>query len=485
MPRVQPKMLRHELIQKRKNDGIKLLGFLTGFGTAFGSTIGIVGGINNFSALFVPFGWLAMAAVAAMLITAVVFQKIFFRVYINYFHPDLSSTALLADTTRKTGEWVAARAHEAKISTSSAYKMYIPPPLHQSGSHPPFLWGNSYDRPWKFVVMGDSDVGKTCLLLRYVDNAYTATKNYSSNFEYRTKTIDYFDKTVELHVYDTPSFSQQQYPLQGARGAVITYDITDIESFNKAKAQIAAIKQEYGDTRALILVGTKYDQTERRQVESETARDFAAKVGIPFIETSAKNGIGVNKAFEMLTSEVAKKAWPPGNRPIPVGDDPFSRANADTLEYKKMMGIATEQLRHNYLLNVEDRITFFGTISRKDAERDGDLRSFGTICETVTSSEDFIGRVCTLRDEVSQRHRQNGGLAAIAGVTHSDFARCLDNCLEAMFKKAPADGHFAFAYRDRFGGVPATSEVEKTIFVGVPAVSEAEVEDTRSLLERT
>jgi Ras-related protein Rab-1A len=443
----------HEKRQQAKNDGVKLFGFLAGAGIGFGGTLGVTGGISNFLELFSSFGIPAAGALAVMLVAAIVCQKLIFRLYTNYVNDDLKRSTLTDDTERVKKDWVAERItdEKKKKSDSSPYQMtYFPKKGKESKSDSNNGLG-SRDHMFKFQIIGDSGVGKSCLLLRFAD--YTYSESYISTIgtDFRIKTIEHGDTPIKLQVWDTAG--QERFRTlvsqnaKGAHGIIVAYDTTDQESFNNVKQWINEATR-YGTTNSkMILVGTKADLTTKRQVDSKDATDLAKQYGIPFIETSAKAATNVDKVFQMLTSEVVKTMLPT-KVSTAIGKDPFDPANVKSPEYANMIAIAREHVAQNYLRAVNNRITLFGAIDRDaQQERETDLINFENICKTAQSSDDFVQKVIELRDQVKERHRK-GGLCAIVGITHSNFADCLDDALKAMLKSAPPNGHFAVAYRD-------------------------------------
>jgi Ras-related protein Rab-1A len=306
------------------------------------------------------------------------------------------------------------------------------------------------DHLFKFTIIGDSEVGKSCLLLRFTDYTYTRSYINTIGVAYKLRTIAHGDSTIKLQIYDTETQEKSKTVINqnvtGAHGVIVAYDTTDVESFNNVKLWINEQFIDWANTK-IILVGTKSDLTDKRQVEYETAKEFAQKIGIPFLETSAKDNTNVEQAFQMLTSEVVKGIIHTV-RECPAGvEDPFDPININKPEYANMIGVAREHVTHNYLRHVNNRITLFGIIDREARlQRDQDAENFRDICITARSSDDFIKRTIELRNQVKRRHKKSG-VCAFAGITHSNFANCLDDALKAMQKLAPPDGSFAIAYR--------------------------------------
>lgn len=166
----------------------------------------------------------------------------------------------------------------------------------------------NYDYLFKYLLLGDSGVGKSSLLLRFADNifsdAFIATVGV--NFKIRTVNID--DKTASLQIWDTAgkdrfkTMTSSFY--RGAHGIMLVYDVTDMESFQHIETWIDEIKKYGGGDSPMILVGNKSDMSTNRVVTYTMGKKYAEALGILFMETSAKSSVNVETLFMSLTSEV-------------------------------------------------------------------------------------------------------------------------------------------------------------------------------------
>ncbi|CAL4903369.1 unnamed protein product [Urochloa decumbens] len=162
-----------------------------------------------------------------------------------------------------------------------------------------------YDYLFKLLLIGDSSVGKSCLLLRFA----SSEPKYPAFQKIRTVELD--GKTVKLQIWDTAgqerfrTITSSYY--RGAHGIIIVYDVTDIESFNNIKQWLSEIDRYASDSVCKLLVGNKCDLVDSKVVDTEKAKDFADSLGIPFIETSAKESINVEEAFLTMSSEIKKR----------------------------------------------------------------------------------------------------------------------------------------------------------------------------------
>ena len=161
---------------------------------------------------------------------------------------------------------------------------------------------------FKILTIGDSAVGKTSLLLKYVDNFFPETHMATIGVEYKTKNIETSKYKVILHLWDTAG--QERFKsitksfFNNANGIVFVYDITSKESFDGVKNWIKDA-EPYGKFES-ILCGNKIDLDKNREVKIDTLKEFGLKKKIDVFETSAKNGTKVNEAFEKLVDLIIK-----------------------------------------------------------------------------------------------------------------------------------------------------------------------------------
>ncbi|GIX87434.1 ras-related protein Rab-1A [Caerostris extrusa] len=169
-----------------------------------------------------------------------------------------------------------------------------------------------YDYLFKLLLIGDSGVGKSCLLLRFADDTYT--ESYISTIG-KIRTIELEGKTIKLQIWDTAgqerfrTITSSYY--RGAHGIIVVYDVTDQESFNNVKQWLQEIDRYASENVNRLLVGNKCDLTPKKVVDYVTAKEFADQLGIPFLETSAKNATNVEQAFMTMAAEIKKRMGPP------------------------------------------------------------------------------------------------------------------------------------------------------------------------------
>ncbi|XP_051146760.1 ras-related protein RABD1 isoform X2 [Andrographis paniculata] len=164
---------------------------------------------------------------------------------------------------------------------------------------------SDYDYLFKLLLIGDSSVGKSCLLLRFADDSYVDSYISTIGVDFKIRTVELDGKTIKLQI--------------------IVYDVTEMESFNNVKQWLNEIDRYANDSVCKLLVGNKCDLVEEKVVDTQTAKAFADEQGIPFLETSAKDAINVEQAFLTMAGEIKKKM---GNQPT------SNRSSGSTVQIK-------------------------------------------------------------------------------------------------------------------------------------------------------
>ncbi|EDM12461.1 rCG48149, isoform CRA_c [Rattus norvegicus] len=201
-----------------------------------------------------------------------------------------------------------------------------------------------YDYLFKLLLIGDSGVGKSCLLLRFADDTYTESYISTIGVDFKIRTIELDGKTIKLQIWDTAgqerfrTITSSYY--RGAHGIIVVYDVTDQESYANVKQWLQEIDRYASENVNKLLVGNKSDLTTKKVVDNTTAKvsrpalavgsgshvpspllplllslffpwqEFADSLGVPFLETSAKNATNVEQAFMTMAAEIKKRMGP-------------------------------------------------------------------------------------------------------------------------------------------------------------------------------
>lgn len=181
------------------------------------------------------------------------------------------------------------------------------------------------------LIIGNSGVGKSCLLLRYAENSFNENFFNTIGVDFKLKTVKHENDVIKLQIWDTAG--QERFRTltasyyRGAQGIIIVYDVTDRETFDNVRTWITEIEKYSQAGVCKILVGNKCDMEDRRQVTFEEGKEFAAQFGMPFLETSAKATQRVEEAFDTMTKEIKEKMMskPGGGRGGTPGGPAFGQ----------------------------------------------------------------------------------------------------------------------------------------------------------------
>ena len=159
----------------------------------------------------------------------------------------------------------------------------------------------------KILLLGDSTVGKTTLILKYVDGFFPTVHVATIGVEFKKKKINIEGININLQIWDTAG--QERFRgvtktfLKGADGIIYVYDITNKNSFENLKTWINTAEESISDFKAII-VGNKLDLEEKRKVQIQWLEKFCKKQNTIGKETSAKDGTNVNEIFEELVKSI-------------------------------------------------------------------------------------------------------------------------------------------------------------------------------------
>ena len=168
------------------------------------------------------------------------------------------------------------------------------------------------DCVYKVLLLGDSTVGKTCILLKYTDKIFQETHMMTIGLDYRLKTMTLQSgKEVKLQIWDTAgqdrfrSITKNYY--KGSHGIILIYDVTSLKTFENVKSWVSQIHEEISDKVVIYLVGNKIDMDDERKVKTEEGQKLAEELGVPFVETSAKSGENIDNIFSDITERIDKE----------------------------------------------------------------------------------------------------------------------------------------------------------------------------------
>merc|ERR1712188_19571 len=168
---------------------------------------------------------------------------------------------------------------------------------------------------FKLVLLGDSAVGKSSLVLRFVRGQFFEYQESTIGAAFLTQTVALNDTTVKFEIWDTAG--QERYhslaPMyyRGAAAAIVVYDITNRDTFQRAKQWVKELQRQGNPNIVIALAGNKSDLNSKRKVEPEEAESYANDNGIFFMETSAKTSTNVNELFVAIARKLPKNTQQP------------------------------------------------------------------------------------------------------------------------------------------------------------------------------
>ena len=168
-----------------------------------------------------------------------------------------------------------------------------------------------YEFLMKLILVGDSGVGKTNILSKYLKNDFDPDSKATVGVEFGTKNIEIDNKRIKVQIWDTAG--QERYKsitsayYKGSKGAFVVYDITRKTTFDNVDKWINELKNNGSEGVFIMLVGNKSDLKEKREISEEEVKKKAELYNVAFCETSALEGNNIEYAFESLINEITKK----------------------------------------------------------------------------------------------------------------------------------------------------------------------------------
>ncbi|CAG9580017.1 putative ras-related rab-4 [Leishmania major strain Friedlin] len=195
---------------------------------------------------------------------------------------------------------------------------------------------DKYQQLMKLIVIGDSGVGKSCLLHRFIEDTFSEEQTQTIGIEYGAKIIDVGGAKVKLQIWDTAG--QERYKsvtrsyYRGATGCLIVYDVNNRSSYESVPQWLSDVRQLAGSDVVVMLIGNKMDLTKGnsvRAVQHNEASLYAQQNGLLHFETSAATGEFVSEAF----LKVAKSAVSLASAAEPESDTQLIQDNTANNSY--------------------------------------------------------------------------------------------------------------------------------------------------------
>ena len=194
---------------------------------------------------------------------------------------------------------------------------------------------DEYDYLFKLIIVGDTNVGKTNIMSKYIKDQFNITSKSTIGVEFGTKILEIDNKKVKAQIWDTAG--QERYKsitsayYKGAKGAFIVYDITNKSTFESVDKWIKDLNS-YGDKNlTMLLIGNKSDLEDKRIINKEEREEKAKSFELGFIETSAYNGDNIDQAFDIMLKEVLKRYIVEND----VNNDEFEGGTGNNIELVK------------------------------------------------------------------------------------------------------------------------------------------------------
>ncbi|KAL1291873.1 ras-related protein RABB1b [Arachis stenosperma] len=166
----------------------------------------------------------------------------------------------------------------------------------------------SYDYLFKYIIIGDTGVGKSCLLLQFTDKRFQPVHDLTIGVEFGARMVTIDSRPIKLQIWDTAgqesfrSITRSYY--RGAAGALLVYDITRRETFNHLASWLEDARQHANPIMTIMLIGNKCDLSHRRAVSKEEGEQFAKENGLLFLEASARTAQNVEEAFIKTAAKI-------------------------------------------------------------------------------------------------------------------------------------------------------------------------------------
>ena len=169
---------------------------------------------------------------------------------------------------------------------------------------------SSVDRIYKLLIIGESSVGKTSIIVRYTENKFDNSGIATCGVDVKCKYVSYENIKIRLDIWDTAG--QERFRglaknyFRGSNGFILVYDITNQKSFEKLKGWMNDAKEKMDPKSKMIVIGNKKDCQENREVDLDILEDFANKNKVKTLEVSAKTNEGIDEIFNIMVEDLVK-----------------------------------------------------------------------------------------------------------------------------------------------------------------------------------
>ena len=170
---------------------------------------------------------------------------------------------------------------------------------------------DEYDLMIKVILIGDSGVGKTNIMSKFLKNQFMENSKATVGVEFGSKLFIHENHKIKAQIWDTAG--QEKYKAitgayyKGSKGALVIYDITRKETFDNIEKWVNDLKTAGDPKITIIIIGNKSDLADKRQITKEEGEEKAKSFGCAFLETSAFNGENIDKAFDIMVKEIYEK----------------------------------------------------------------------------------------------------------------------------------------------------------------------------------
>lgn len=168
-----------------------------------------------------------------------------------------------------------------------------------------------YDFLFKILVIGDSGVGKSCIMLRFTDDLFNERFISTIGIDFKVRTIEINGVTIKLQIWDTAGQERfhtlTAHYFRGAMGIMLVYDVCDSSSFSNIKKWMRSIEKDGGFVGEIMILGNKCDRDEDRKIKYSMGEMVAKAWRASFYETSAKANINIEESFIAMSKAILAK----------------------------------------------------------------------------------------------------------------------------------------------------------------------------------